>query len=292
VKSNLHGRDSQQADAPRSCALARCRDFEIAPSSSSTPPLQRGDLALGAPAATPPVRRAVGREEETVTTWQIDPVHSSVGFAVRHLLVSKVRGTFTRVSGRLQFDEAAPAEASLVACIDAASVDTHEPARDAHLRSGDFLDVATHPYITFRSTEVVPLDDEAWRDQRLLRESGRLRVSGLITLRGVTRPVVLDVEYGGRMRDPAGVERIGFSARTTIQRKAFGITFNQLLESGGLALGDKLEVQIEIEAMAGLGRAAKAHGERGHVVGGANVDGAAVSEHDLLRDVQPETEPA
>jgi len=176
-----------------------------------------------------------------MTTWQIDPVHSSVSFTVRHMLVSKVRGTFGRVSGRLDFDEAAPERGAIVACIEAASVDTHEPARDAHLRSGDFLDAETHPHITFRSTAVHPGPD------------GRLQVSGQLTLRGVTRPVLLEVEFGGRMRDPAGSERVGFSARTTVQRKAFGITFNQLLDSGGLALGDKLEVQLEIEAVAGLG---------------------------------------
>jgi polyisoprenoid-binding protein YceI len=170
-------------------------------------------------------------------TWKIDSQHSNISFLVRHMLVSKVRGELTRFSGELKFSEKSPEESSVVVEIDAASVDTHEPRRDAHLRSSDFLDVGRFPFIYFRSTAVKRVDATSFQ------------VTGELTIRDVTREVQLDVAYGGRMRDPSGVERVGFSARTVIDRKAFGVTFNQILDSGGLALGNKLEVAIEAEAV-------------------------------------------
>jgi len=170
-------------------------------------------------------------------SWKIDPAHSHVSLLVRHMLVSRVRVSFTRFAGELRFDEAVPTSASVTAHIEAASLETHEPRRDAHLRSRDFLDVERHPLIVFRSTMVHPLGDR------------QLQLHGELTIRGVTRDVVLDVSYGGRMRDDAGVERVGFAAHATISRKAFGMTFNQLLATVGLAIGDKLEVGIEIEAV-------------------------------------------
>src|SRR5581483_5356034 len=156
--------------------------------------------------------------------WDIDTAHSSVGFSVRHLLVSKVRGAFTKWSGSLSFDESAPHESRVEVTIDAASVDTHEPKRDEHLRSGDFLDVARFPALTFKSTRVEAAG------------KGRFRVTGDLTLQGVTREVVLDVEDAGRVKDPWGGERAGFSATAAIDRKEFGIVFNQVLDAGGLAL--------------------------------------------------------
>jgi polyisoprenoid-binding protein YceI len=169
-------------------------------------------------------------------TWKIDASHSSISFLVRHMLVSRIHGSFARWNGEVRFSEAIPASASVTARIEAASIDTREPKRDAHLRSGDFLDVVEHPFVHFRSTTVEP--------------QGRdLLVTGELTLRGVTREVKLEVQYGGRMRDPSGVERVGFTARGAISRKAFGITFNQVLEGGGLALGDKLELRIEVAAV-------------------------------------------
>src|SRR5581483_7082109 len=172
----------------------------------------------------------------SIKTWQFDAAHSSIGFSVRHLLVSKVHGRFLRWSGALRFDEAAPAASRVEVTVEAASIDTGVPARDEHLRSADFLDVATYPAIAFRSGAVERVGPR------------QFRVSGDLTIRDVTREVVLDVEYGGRVRDPRGFDRVGFSARAAIDRKAFGVTFNQLLDTGGLALGDRVELRIDVEA--------------------------------------------
>jgi polyisoprenoid-binding protein YceI len=177
-----------------------------------------------------------GEKAMAAQNWNFDNVHSSIEFTVRHLLVSKVRGRFTRWSGAFQYDEKNPTVSSVDVQIDVASVDTHEPQRDAHLRSGDFFEVEKHPQITFKSTGV-----EA-------KSAGALALRGDLTIRGVTRPVVLDVELGGHVKDPWGNDRVGFSATTSIDRKDFGITFNQALDVGGLALGEKVDIAIEIEA--------------------------------------------
>ena len=168
--------------------------------------------------------------------WNIDNVHSSIEFTVRHLLVSKVRGRFTRWGGAFLYDEKNPTASSVDVQIDVASVDTHEAQRDAHLRSGDFFEAEKHPTITFKSTGVDA------------RGGGALAVRGDLTIRGVTRPVVLDVELGGHVKDPWGNDRVGFAATTSIDRKDFGITFNQVLDMGGVALGEKVDIAIEIEA--------------------------------------------
>jgi polyisoprenoid-binding protein YceI len=170
--------------------------------------------------------------------WKIDPAHSSISFQVRHMLVSKVHGQLTRWSGAIDFSEAVPRAGAVTVVIDASSIDTQVPERDKHLRSSDFLDIREHPYIVFESALIEPI---------ALRQ---LHVIGSLTLRGITREVVLEVEYGGRMRDQVGIERIGFSARTTISRKAFGIDFNESLPSGGLIVGDKIEIAIDVEAAA------------------------------------------
>jgi polyisoprenoid-binding protein YceI len=175
--------------------------------------------------------------ESDLQTWKIDTTHSTVGFVVRFMLVSKVRGRFNRWRGELQFDEAVPLSGAVTAHIEAASIDTNDRQRDAHLRSADFLDAARSPELSFRSSRVEPAGDK------------RFLLVGHLTIRGVTREVSLDVEYGGRMSDPMGNQRIGFMARTTINRRTFGITFNQVLDSGGLALGNTLEVDIEIQAV-------------------------------------------
>jgi polyisoprenoid-binding protein YceI len=172
-----------------------------------------------------------------IEKWQFDLAHSGISFWVRHLLVSKVRGSFTRFAGDLHFNEAVPAESHLEVQIEAASVDTHEAKRDEHLRSPDFFDAAKYPHLTFRSTRVEAAGSE------------RYRVTGDLTIHGVTHEATLDVEYAGRVKDPWGGERAGFSARSTIDRKDFGIVFNQVLDAGGLALGDKVEIAIEIEAV-------------------------------------------
>ena len=169
--------------------------------------------------------------------WKIDSVHSSIGFSARHMVVSTVRGRFTRWSGSFVFAEAVPGASSVEVAIDAGSIDTGVPERDAHLRSIDFLEAARHPLIMFRSTMIEPAGTR------------QLTVTGDLTIRGVTREVMLDVEYGGRVRDPLGKERVGFSARATISRKDFGITFQQALANGSLVVGDKLEITMEIEAL-------------------------------------------
>jgi polyisoprenoid-binding protein YceI len=169
--------------------------------------------------------------------WNIDVVHSTIGFTVRHLVVSKVHGYFTKWSGSLSFDAENPTTAQAEATIDIASVDTREPQRDAHLKSGDFFEVEKHPQMTFKSTKV---ESGASKDH--------FKVTGDLTLRGVTRPVVLDVEYGGRSKHPQMGERVGFSAHTSINRKDYGVSFNQVLDNGGVALSEKVEINIEVEA--------------------------------------------
>jgi polyisoprenoid-binding protein YceI len=167
--------------------------------------------------------------------WAFDPSHSSVGASVRHLGLSRVRGRFGSFTGAVDVAER-PEDSSVQVSIDAGSVDTREPARDEHLRSPDFLDVAAHPAIDFRSTEV--------------RGSGtRWQVTGDLTLRGTTRPVTLDVTFEGVETDPWGGSRAAFSARTELDREEFGLTWNQVLESGGLLVGKKVRIELEIEVI-------------------------------------------
>lgn len=179
--------------------------------------------------------------DTTTTSYDFDKIHSSIGFSVRHLMVSKVRGEFRDWRGTLAIDEADVTRSRVEIVIDAASIDTKEPKRDDHLRSADFLDAATHPTLTFRSTHVERTGEDA------------LAVTGDLTIRGVTRPVVLAVELGGRVDDPWGGTRMGFSAKTAISRKDFGLTWNVVLEAGGVTVGDKVEIAIEIEAIRAAG---------------------------------------
>lgn len=167
--------------------------------------------------------------------WNFDPVHSHVGFSVRHLMISKVNGYFKVWSGTLITDEADPAASRVEVEIDAASIDTRDPQRDEHLRSADFLDVAKYPKITFRSTKVIKKDEE------------HFDVTGLLTIHGESKTVALDTEFAGRRKDPWGGERAGFSAKTTIDRQEFGLKFNMPLEGGGVLVGDKVTITLEIE---------------------------------------------
>ena len=178
-------------------------------------------------------------------TWDIDPTHSGVHFSVRHMVVAKVRGRFTAFGGTIAFDESAPERSSVDVRIETASVDTGVPQRDGHLRSPDFFDVENFPAITFQS-------------RRVEKTAEGFRVTGELTVRDTTRQVVLPVEYAGRTRDPWGGERAGFSARLTIDRKDFGLTWNQLLETGGVAVGDKVEIELEVEAVKAVPAAAAA----------------------------------
>jgi polyisoprenoid-binding protein YceI len=170
--------------------------------------------------------------------WNIDPVHSHIEFSVRHLMISKVKGHFNKWTGVLLVDEANPAGAQVEVTIEAASIDTKEPQRDDHLRSADFLDAAHNPVITFHGTKVERVSGEEYK------------VTGHLTIRGVTKAVVLAVESLGRCKDPWGGERMGFSAKTAVDRnRDFGLTFNMPLEGGGVVVGDKVEIALEVEAV-------------------------------------------
>jgi len=169
--------------------------------------------------------------------WEIDSGHSGIHFSVRHLVVAKVRGQFRRWSGRVQVPEGDLKRGVVEVTIDASSIETGVADRDAHLRSADFFDVENHPEIRFTSKRV----ESAGGDT--------LGVWGDLTIRGVTHEVRLDVEYAGRTRDPWGYERAGYSARTSVDRSAFGLTWNQALETGGVLVGDRIEIEIEVEAV-------------------------------------------
>jgi polyisoprenoid-binding protein YceI len=169
-------------------------------------------------------------------TWSFDTVHSSINFWVRHLMVAKVHGRFTKWSGSLAFDPQQPQSSHTEVEIDAASIDTKEPQRDTHLRSADFFDVEKYPTLSFKSTSVERVHDDTYK------------VTGALTMHGVTNPVTIDVEYAGRASHPQMGERTGFSAHGTLNRKDWGLVWNQVLDAGGFALGDKVEIHIEIEA--------------------------------------------
>lgn len=173
----------------------------------------------------------------TLEKWEIDSSHSGVHFSVRHMVVAKVRGQFARWSGSVLAEGGDLARAKVDVVIDASSIDTGVAERDAHLKSPDFLDVASYPEIRFTSKAVEKHSDET------------LRVTGDLSIRGVTREVVLDVEYAGRTKDPWGNERAGFTAKTAIDRKDFGLTWNQVLEAGGVLVGDRVNIEIEVEAV-------------------------------------------
>ncbi|HXF71663.1 MAG TPA: YceI family protein [Actinomycetota bacterium] len=188
-------------------------------------------------------RTVAGVELPEPGTWAFDPAHSSITAVARHLMVTKVRGTFERFSGTIHVAER-PEDSWVEVEIDAASIDTRVPERDAHLRSPDFLDVERYPRITFRSTGLEPL------------EGTRFRLPGELTIRGVTRPVVLEAEYLGAVTDPWGNRKVGFTATGEIDREDFGITWNQVLETGGVLVGPKLKVEIEVQAARAEQRAA------------------------------------
>ena len=168
-------------------------------------------------------------------TWAIDPSHSEVGFSVRHLMVSKVKGSFKTFEGSITIAED-PLASQVEASIDAWSVDTRDENRDNHLRSSDFFEVENYPKITFASTAVRP--------------HGRdYVVTGDLTIRGVTRSVDLELEFNGVSPDPWGGTRAGFSASTEISRADFGIEFNIPMDGGGVVVGDRIKISLEVEAV-------------------------------------------
>ena len=170
-------------------------------------------------------------------SWQIDPSHSEIQFAVRHMMISTVRGRFTEFTGTVELDEAAPTHSSVEVQIAAASIDTRDPRRDAHLASPDFFDAEQYPYLTFKSKRVEQTD------------ANHGRILGDLTIRDVTKEVVLEVEYAGQAKSPWGTISAGFSAHTTISRKDWGLTWNQSLETGGVLVGDEIKIAIEIEVV-------------------------------------------
>ena len=169
--------------------------------------------------------------------WEIDSSHSSVHFSVRHLVIAKVRGTFARWSGTVQVPDGDFSKATVAVTIDASSIATGVEQRDAHLKSPDFFDVAQYPELRFVGKRVQP------------RSGDDIDVVGDLTIKGITREVVLRVEQLGQAKDPWGNLRAAFSAKTSIDRKDFGLTWNQVLETGGVMVGDRVEIEAEIQAV-------------------------------------------
>jgi polyisoprenoid-binding protein YceI len=169
--------------------------------------------------------------------WEIDSSHSSVHFSVRHLVIAKVRGTFGRWSGTVQVPDGDFSRATVAVTIDGSSIDTGVADRDAHLRSPDFFDVAQFPDLRFVGRRVEP------------RSGSETDVVGDLTIKGITREVVLRVEQHGQAKDPWGNLRAAFTAKTSIDRKDFGLAWNQVLETGGVMVGDRVEIEAEIQAV-------------------------------------------
>jgi polyisoprenoid-binding protein YceI len=172
----------------------------------------------------------------TRTTWEIDPSHTNVEFSAKHLMITTVRGRISDLNGTIVADERNPAKSSVEVKLNAATLDTRIEQRDQHLRSADFLDVEKYPDITFRSTRLVGGKDE-------------FKLFGDLTIRGTTKEIALDVTFEGESKDPWGGERIGFSARGKIDRRDFGLTWNQALETGGVVVGNDIRINIDVQAV-------------------------------------------
>ena len=171
-------------------------------------------------------------------TWELDPAHSTIGFAIRHMMISTVRGQFRTFTGKATGDPKTPDKAAIEASIDAASIDTANEKRDGHLKSPDFLDVAKFPTITFKSKKIAAAGQ------------GKAKLTGDLTLHGVTKEVVLDVDgLTPAIKDPMGNTRAGAHATTKIDRKDFGIVYNKTLDGGGLMVGDEIDVTIDVEGV-------------------------------------------
>ena len=169
--------------------------------------------------------------------WEIDSSHSSVHFSVRHLVIAKVRGTFARWSGTVHVPDGDFSRATASVTLDASSINTGVDQRDAHLKSPDFFDVAQYPELRFVGRRVEP------------RAEADIDIIGDLTIKGTTREVVLRVEQHGQAKDPWGNVRAAFTAKTSIDRKDFGLTWNQALETGGVMVGDRVDIEAEIEAV-------------------------------------------
>jgi polyisoprenoid-binding protein YceI len=188
------------------------------------------------PTATAPTRKVDGTELPVAGGYALDASHSEVGFSVRHVMVSKTKGRFAEVEGTVVIGED-PLDSSVEVTIQAASIDTRDEARDGHLRSPDFLDVEAFPTLSYVSRSVQAAG------------KGRWTVEGDLTVKGITRPVPLAVSFEGGAKDPWGGERIGFTASAELDREDFGLTWNQVLETGGVLVGKTVKIEIEAEAV-------------------------------------------
>ena len=190
------------------------------------------------------------------TTWQLDPAHTTVEFAVKHMMFTTVRGRFKTFSGSVEINERHPDQSRVEVTIDAASIDTGVADRDTHLRSADFLDVENHPQIVFRSTRV---------DGAHKKEGDRFKVAGELEIRGKRMPVTLDATFEGLGTDPWGKQRSGFAARTEIDRREWGLRWNQALEAGGVLVANSVKIEIEAQAV-------KQQGDEAQMAGAATAE--------------------
>ena len=171
--------------------------------------------------------------------WNIDTAHAQASFSARHMMITTVRGTFGKVTGKIEFDPANPAAASVEAVIDTASLgSTGNEQRDGHLKSPDFLDIEKYPTITFKSTKVEPNSD-----------GSEAKIYGDLTIKDATHPVVLQAEFLGQGKSPFGTTVAGFSGKTKINREDFGLTWNMALETGGWLVGKDINIELDVEAV-------------------------------------------
>jgi len=170
------------------------------------------------------------------TAWKLDPIHSLVEFSAKHLMITTVKGRIADVVGTVYTDEKDPKKSSVEAMLKAASLDTRTDQRDQHLRSADFLNAEVYPEIKFRST-------------RIEGDKENFKLTGDLTIRDVTKPVTLDVQFEGKTKDPWGGERVGFSGTGKIDRRDFGLTWNQALEAGGVVVGNEIKINLEVQAV-------------------------------------------
>ncbi|MDB5213773.1 MAG: hypothetical protein JWO86_1700 [Myxococcaceae bacterium] len=174
-----------------------------------------------------------------MATHSIDVSHSQVGFTVRHMMFAKVRGQFKTWTANVAYDAADPTKSTFEVAIDTGSIDTREPKRDEHLRSGDFFDAEKFPKIAFKSTKIAP------------NGTGKYKLTGDLTIRDITHPVTLEIEQTGSGKDPWGNDRLGFTAQGSISRGEWGLKWNQALEAGGVLVSDKVELDIEVQVVVG-----------------------------------------
>jgi polyisoprenoid-binding protein YceI len=216
------------------------RKSSITPTSATAP---AAVATASAPAAVAVLEAhqfdAATRAVEDVTgIYDLDPTHTRIGFSARHAMVTTVRGSFPAFTGEARIDTVNPAASSVSLTIQAASISTGQEQRDGHLRTGDFFEVDTYPTLTFVSTEVSRPETDVWR------------ITGDLTIKGVTRPVTIEFEQTGSAKDPYGNLRVGFEGSTAINRTDWGLTFNAALETGGVLVSEKIKLEFDVSAIA------------------------------------------